>query len=154
MNAPIHALMRDLASWVPKNQVPVETEARIAGRALVAFQTLTDQVLDDLCKRVDQFGPRTCPDVVARLRASIADLPKPRQRLRDFIECNDCDGERFALVPYLIAGADREDGPWHEVYVHFAKRFGLSWTEVEHDIDTDIISAGDRILGCLSVVTR
>lgn len=120
------------------------------------FHSFTSEVLDDFCKRVDQLGPRTCPDVVARLRADIADLPKPRQRLREFLECNDCDGERFALVPYFAASMRRDDDAvHHEVALAFAKRFGLKcWSEVEHDIDTDIISAGDRILGCLSVVTR
>jgi hypothetical protein len=42
------------------------------------FHSLTDAVLDDLSRRVDQLGPRTCPDVKARLRADVADTVRKR----------------------------------------------------------------------------
>jgi hypothetical protein len=118
------------------------------------FFSLTDSVLDDLSQRVNDLGPWVCPDVKAKLRAAVADLPKGRQRLRDFIECNDANGERFALVPFFGAQMRRvDDAVWHEVYCQFARRFGLKcWSEIQHDPETDIISAGDRILGCLSTV--
>jgi hypothetical protein len=109
--------------------------------------------LDDLARCFDR--PQSCPDVVARLRADIADLPKPRQRLRDFIECNDAEGECFALVPYLVPHTSRvDDTVFEEVARKYAEKFGVSLNVINHDMDTDIISAGDRILGCLSVVTR
>jgi hypothetical protein len=66
------------------------------------FFSLTDQVLDDLNRRVDNLSPWVCPDVKAKLRAAVADTVKKRGPVHQDTQCQitECvrpaDADRIA----------------------------------------------------------
>jgi hypothetical protein len=118
------------------------------------FSTLTDEMLSDLGGYVRRLSAEVCPDLRARLRAEIADLPKPRTIIRWMIECNDAAGNCFATLPRLVApwtdvNEEREEA---QILAAYARKFDCPIEDLEWDWQTDIICRNGQAIGCLSTV--
>jgi hypothetical protein len=114
------------------------------------FQTPTDQVLDDLSRRVDQLGHRTCPDVKARLRADVADTVRKRGPVHQDAQCQITECVAFPLTQIGIQYDSRPDAfsphRWEWIADKFAGYFDCSPEDVDCD-DDNLISVKGEIVG-------
>jgi hypothetical protein len=109
------------------------------------FHSLTDAVLDDLSRRVDQLGPRTCPDLKARLRADLADTVRRRGpvhegRQTQITECVALPCQQIA-VQLDSRPAAFSPRRWEWISESFARSFDCD----PEDVDLAETEAGDFI---------
>jgi hypothetical protein len=112
------------------------------------FHNLTDAVLDDLSRRVDQLGPRTCADVKARLRADVADTVRKRGPVHEGrqTQIKECRLLDQTLVARQLDANPPPFPDWTWTAEAFASYFDCSPEDIDCD-DDNLISVKGEIVG-------
>jgi hypothetical protein len=113
------------------------------------FFSLTDQVLGDLNRRVDNLSPWVCPDIKAKLRAAVADTVKKRGPIHEGrqTQIKECRLLDQTLVAQQIDANPPPFPDWTWTAETFASYFDCSPDDIDCDDDNLISVRGRGIVG-------